>query len=344
MHADLKARSAPFISERKVSFDGNEQFELPANLKPKTKATEDRVSSTSRKKGKRRNSTGTTYVSATLVKQDNDLTIMCVCRVLHAYILDAFKTRKKCSKEYAIFTDVESGGKASDSDLYSQSPDDAGDDWMVGTSPVSSREAKINNYGTSNYGTSPTNSPCHGLGDVETLSEQALPTVDSLYLFFQCIFRTSQLESECIIIALIYLERLMRETNSRFCIRHDNWHSSIFVCLMMASKVWDDLSMWNSDFSQIIPGYGLDRLNNLELCILEALHYNMKVPPGQYAKYYFILRSLISQLGLSTATETEELLKGSSLDLAKSKAMGPMTPIHINLNKIKIKGKSKKTS
>ena len=122
----------------------------------------------------------------------------------------------------------------------------------------------------------------------------------------------------------------MKETNNGFCIRHDNWHSAVFVCLMMASKVWDDLSMWNSDFSQIIPGYDLDRLNSLELCVLDALHYDMKVPPGQYAKYYFILRSLISQLGLSTATDTEELLEGSSLDLAKSKAMSPMAPIHIN--------------
>ena len=57
-----------------------------------------------------------------------------------------------------------------------------------------------------------------------------------------------------------------------------------------------DLSMWNSDFSQIVPGYDLERLNKLELRMLEALKYDMKVPAGQYAKYYFILRTMADDL------------------------------------------------
>jgi hypothetical protein len=47
----------------------------------------------------------------------------------------------------------------------------------------------------------------------------------------------SQLESDCIIIALIYCERLVKETKGRLCIVHDNWRSVLFACLVMASKV-----------------------------------------------------------------------------------------------------------
>ena len=66
----------------------------------------------------------------------------------------------------------------------------------------------------------------------------------------------------------------------------------------MASKVWDDLSMWNIDFSQVYPSYDLSRVNALELAMLEALKYFIRVTAGEYAKYYFHLRSMMVRLGL----------------------------------------------
>lgn len=105
------------------------------------------------------------------------------------------------------------------------------------------------------------------------------------------------MESECIIMCLIYIERLIKVTKGRFCIRYDNWRPTVFACMILASKVWDDLSMWNVDFSQISPAFDLQRINELELAVLEALHYEVKVPAGEYAKYYFHLRSMIARLG-----------------------------------------------
>ena len=51
---------------------------------------------------------------------------------------------------------------------------------------------------------------------------------------------------------LIYCERLIKDTRGRLCIRYDNWRPILFACLVMSSKVWDDMSMWNADFSQIL--------------------------------------------------------------------------------------------
>eukprot|EP00595_Chromulina_sp_UTEXLB2642_P001151 CAMPEP_0196762852 /NCGR_PEP_ID=MMETSP1095-20130614/2923_1 /TAXON_ID=96789 ORGANISM="Chromulina nebulosa, Strain UTEXLB2642" /NCGR_SAMPLE_ID=MMETSP1095 /ASSEMBLY_ACC=CAM_ASM_000446 /LENGTH=413 /DNA_ID=CAMNT_0042114819 /DNA_START=714 /DNA_END=1955 /DNA_ORIENTATION=+ len=133
--------------------------------------------------------------------------------------------------------------------------------------------------------------------DLISTNINRIPTLNEIKDFFMQIFSKSQLESECIIMALIYCERMVKETNGKLCIRHDNWKSILFACLVMSSKVWDDLSMWNVDFSQVCPSFSLQRVNALELAILEALDYVIRVPASEYAKYYFHLRSMMARLG-----------------------------------------------
>lgn len=128
-------------------------------------------------------------------------------------------------------------------------------------------------------------------------SIQEVPLLAEIKEFFTLIFSKSQLESECIIIALIYCERLVKETSGKLCFRSNNWKSIIFGCLVMASKVWDDLSMWNVDFSQVCSSFSLQKVNAFELTILEALNYVIRVSASEYAKYYFHLRSLMARLG-----------------------------------------------
>jgi hypothetical protein len=124
-----------------------------------------------------------------------------------------------------------------------------------------------------------------------------VPPLELVLKFFNNAYSKSQMESECIIMCLIYVERLIKVTKGRFCIRYDNWRPTLFACMILASKVWDDLSMWNVDFSQISAAFDLQRINELELALLDALHYEVKVPAGEYAKYYFHLRSMIARLG-----------------------------------------------
>ena len=88
----------------------------------------------------------------------------------------------------------------------------------------------------------------------------------------------------------------------------------------MASKVWDDLSMWNVDFSHVCPSFDLQRVNALELTMLEALRYFIKVSAGEYAKYYFLLRSMVVKLGVG---------QGLGVDLVKGTAAGMIKPLDI---------------
>ena len=66
----------------------------------------------------------------------------------------------------------------------------------------------------------------------------------------------------------------------------------------MASKVWDDCSLWNADFSNLCPSFTLERVNALEIALLTALKHVVRVSAGEYAKYYFHLRSMMARLGL----------------------------------------------
>lgn len=55
--------------------------------------------------------------------------------------------------------------------------------------------------------------------------QHLIPSLNAVKDFFTSVFSKSQLESDCIIMALIYCERLVKETKGRLCIRYDNWRS-----------------------------------------------------------------------------------------------------------------------
>ena len=68
--------------------------------------------------------------------------------------------------------------------------------------------------------------------------------------------------------------------------------------------------MWNVDFSQSGPEgvyFSLKRINELELSILKALGFEVKVLASEYAKYYFLLRSMLIKSGLGGDETTSPL-------------------------------------
>lgn len=199
---------------------------------------------------RRRNSTGTVYIDATLSKQDDEHTMDCIGVVIRAHMIDAAKDNLVPRKEYETFDDI-----------------------------VDIAESKASS----------------GI-------KNKIPSLETITNFFKMVFEKCQIEKECIIITLVYIERLVKATKGRLAIRPGNWRSILFACMVMASKVWDDLSMWNVDFSQVSSEFDLHRINDLELALLNALEYSVKVPASEYAKYYFHLRSMMAQLGYHNNT------------------------------------------
>lgn len=60
-----------------------------------------------------------------------------------------------------------------------------------------------------------------------------------IILFMRKVFEKMQLATECIIISLIYLEKVM--INGGIEIRYCNWKPLLFTAILLASKFWEDI-------------------------------------------------------------------------------------------------------
>jgi hypothetical protein len=171
----------------------------------------------------------------------------------------------------------------------------------------------------------------------------SIPSLDEITSFYTNVFHKAQMEVNCIIMSLIYVERLIRNTHGKMRPTTKNWMSILFACMLLSSKVWDDLSMWNVDFSKIGLKdmiLNLKRINQLEVSLLSCLQYNVQVSASEYAKYYFLLRSWTIRSGLAS----DELRMMNPLDAEGAKKLNHRAkdlfpnPINFHLSRSKSMG------
>lgn len=117
-----------------------------------------------------------------------------------------------------------------------------------------------------------------------------LPSFENMLRFMRTMFQRLGINTECAIIALIYLDRL-KELNA-VCLDRRNWRPLILAALLTCSKVWDDVSLWNVEFHELFPIFAMKDINLLERRFLEALQYDLHISSSIYAKYFFFLRSV----------------------------------------------------
>jgi hypothetical protein len=69
------------------------------------------------------------------------------------------------------------------------------------------------------------------------------------------------------------------------------------------------LDRWNIDFSNVSVASGMSsftvqRINQLEIALLSSLRFDVRVPASEYAKYYFLIRTMQFRSG-QTMTDGE---------------------------------------
>lgn len=73
------------------------------------------------------------------------------------------------------------------------------------------------------------------------------------------------------------------------------WRPIVLCGLLLASKVWQDLSSWNIEFATVYPQFSLECINALEHVFLTEVKWDLYISSSNYAKYYFALRSLLEK-------------------------------------------------
>jgi hypothetical protein len=116
-----------------------------------------------------------------------------------------------------------------------------------------------------------------------------MPDVDVIYKFLAMIFKAERLDAECGIMCLAYVERMITLTG--LTLDPVNWRRIVLSALILASKVWEDQSVWNVDFLPVFDNLTAQDLNKLERQFLALLQYNVSLTASLYAKYYFELRT-----------------------------------------------------
>jgi Cyclin, N-terminal domain len=120
-----------------------------------------------------------------------------------------------------------------------------------------------------------------------------IPTEAEIYEFAHRLFKTVQLSSECSIVCLIYVERLMEV--AKVPLLASTWRPIVMCGLLLASKVWQDLSSWNIEFATVYPQYSLAKIHLLECQFLRMVKWDLYISSSLYAKYYFALRSIVEK-------------------------------------------------
>jgi hypothetical protein len=113
-----------------------------------------------------------------------------------------------------------------------------------------------------------------------------------------------KMESEIPVIALIYIERLLMTTG--ILINKYNWQRVLLVSLCLASKIWDDDSLENQHFPKVMPNVTNNEINKLEQAYLEFVDFKLIIRGAEYAKYYFIMRTLAEEITKESGEQLTE--------------------------------------
>ena len=126
--------------------------------------------------------------------------------------------------------------------------------------------------------------------EIEEDIEVVPPSYELVYKYCKYVVVSAKMEKEIPILALVYLERLIMRTG--ILMNDLNWRRLILTTLCVASKIWDDDSLENEHFPKVMKDVTIKEINTFERILLDLIGYDLVIKGAEYAKYYFILRTI----------------------------------------------------
>ncbi len=91
-----------------------------------------------------------------------------------------------------------------------------------------------------------------------------IPCINKILNTVEYVFTKGRLSAECIIIALIYINRVIESIGLR--ISRYNWQGIVCGAFLLAQKVWDDCSLRTSTFARLFPCFTEENVSYLRCC------------------------------------------------------------------------------
>jgi hypothetical protein len=105
------------------------------------------------------------------------------------------------------------------------------------------------------------------------------------------IFLVGDLGADLATMAVIYLDRLFAKVPG-LCLDVLNWKKLILGSLILASKVWDDATIWNEDFLPTLPCLTIEELGMAEHQLLKDLNWDVSIDRPTFSVYQMNLLTL----------------------------------------------------
>jgi hypothetical protein len=126
--------------------------------------------------------------------------------------------------------------------------------------------------------------------DANRLVWVVAPSEKSVESFLLHMFKNTVMSSECCVMAMVYMDRLIELTG--VVVQPKNWRRLLLGAQIVANKVWNDDAVWIEDFLVPFPTMKISDLGDLERYYLNGLQFSVTLKPSVYAEYYFRLRAL----------------------------------------------------
>jgi len=133
----------------------------------------------------------------------------------------------------------------------------------------------------------PSTSPITYFHTSEILLRIKFPTREEVRDFLLGFVNRAAVTHECIIILLIYVERLLE---GGVMLMSFNWKPVLLAALLVSAKMWEDKCRWNVEFVRVVPEYTVMAINQLETEFCRFLDFRFHINGADYARYYFRLR------------------------------------------------------
>lgn len=142
------------------------------------------------------------------------------------------------------------------------------------------------------------------------------PSLEELYYYCKYVIISGRMEKEIPILCLIYLERFTKKTG--ILINYSNWKRLTLISLCIASKIWDDDSLENVHFPQVLSDVTLKEISGLEQVFLRLIDFDLIIRGAEYAKFYFVLKTFsknfnsVLPMGPLKVEQMQDLLNNTS--------------------------------